>query len=89
MPLLPWATHCFISATLSRDPHQPLGRMLGDILVLPGSAAGRSRTRRIPLREEHERHVGGIHHFALLNDPEVYEHLCGWLAAAPEPARVA
>ena len=86
VPLLPWATHCFVSATLTRDAQHPLGQVLGDILVLPGSAAGRSRSRRIPFREEHGRHVGGLHHFALLNDPQVYEHLRGWLAPSREPA---
>ncbi len=84
VPLLPWATHCFVSATVSRDPNHPLGRLLGDILVLVPSATGRGRTRRIPFRDEHGHHVGGAHHIALLNHPEVYERLRGWLATVPE-----
>jgi pimeloyl-ACP methyl ester carboxylesterase len=84
VPLLPWATHCFVSATVTRDPKHPLGRLLGDILVLVPSATGRGRTRRIPFRDEHGHHVGGTHHLALLNHPEVYERLRGWLATAPE-----
>jgi pimeloyl-ACP methyl ester carboxylesterase len=84
VPLLPWATHYFLSASVTRDPSHPLGRLLGDILVLVPSASGRGRTRRIPFREEHGHHVGGTHHLALLNHPEVYERLRGWLETAPK-----
>ncbi|HTQ68760.1 MAG TPA: alpha/beta fold hydrolase [Solirubrobacteraceae bacterium] len=82
VPLLPWATHCFVSATITRDPKHPLGRLLGDILVLKPSASGQSKTRRIPFRDEHGHHIGGTHHLALLNHPEVYGRLHGWLAVA-------
>jgi pimeloyl-ACP methyl ester carboxylesterase len=90
VPLLPWATHCFVSASVTRDPKHPLGRLLGDILVLVPSARGESKTRRIPFHDEHGHHVGGTHHLALLNHAEVYERLREWLATAPEaPARSA
>ena len=82
VPLLPGATHYFVSATVTRDHNHPLGRLLGDILVLKPSASGRSKTRRIPFRDEHGHHVGGTHHLALLNHPEVYERMRGWLATA-------
>jgi pimeloyl-ACP methyl ester carboxylesterase len=82
VPLLPGATHYFVSATVTRDHSHPLGRLLGDILVLKPSASGRSKTRRIPFRDEHGHHVGGTHHLALLNHPEVYERMRGWLATA-------
>jgi len=84
VPLLGWATHCFVSATVTRSPNHPLGRLLGDILVMVPSATGRGRTRRIPFRDEHGHHVGATHHVALLNHPEVYDRLRGWLATAPE-----
>jgi hypothetical protein len=83
VPLLPRATHCFVSATITRDPRHPLGRLLGDILVLKPSATGRGKTRRIPFCDEHGHYIGGTHHLALLNHPEVYERLHGWLAATP------
>jgi hypothetical protein len=54
--------------------------VIGDTLVLTPSASGRSRTRRIPFDEEYGMHVGGAHHFALLNHPAVYERLRDWLA---------
>jgi pimeloyl-ACP methyl ester carboxylesterase len=77
VPLLPGATHCFVSATITRSPRHPLGRLLGDTLVLVPSAAGQGRTRRIPFDAGH--HVSPTHHLALLNHPEVYERLRGWL----------
>ncbi len=86
VPLLEGATHCFVSATVTRSDRHPLGRLLGDTLVLVPSASGRSRTRRLPFDEEYGMHVGGASHFALLNHPAVYERLRDWLAAAPRPA---
>jgi pimeloyl-ACP methyl ester carboxylesterase len=80
VPLLEGATHCFVSATITRRDRHPLGRLLGDTLVLVPSASGRSRTRRIPFEEEYGMHVGGATHFALLNHPAVYERLRDWLS---------
>jgi pimeloyl-ACP methyl ester carboxylesterase len=80
IPLLEGATHCFISATVTRSDRHPVGRLIGDTLVLKPSATGRSRTRRIPFEEEFGMHLGGAHHFALLNHPAVYEKLRAWLA---------
>lgn len=82
VPLLAGAMHCFASATITRDPRHPLGRLLGDILVLTPSATGRGRTRRIPFEDEHGHHVSPAHHLALLNHPDVYERLRGWLRAS-------
>ncbi|HZB05566.1 MAG TPA: alpha/beta fold hydrolase, partial [Thermoleophilaceae bacterium] len=79
VPLCEGATHCFVSATITRSERHPLGRLLGDVLVLTPSASGRSRTRRIPFDEEDGMHLGGAHHFALLNHPAVYEKLRSWL----------
>ncbi len=80
VPLLEGATHCFVSATITRSHRHPLGRMLGDTLVLRPSARGRSRTRRVPFEDEHGMHLGGASHFAMLNHPAVYEKLRVWLA---------
>ena len=81
VPLLEGATHCFVSATITRSPKHPVGRVLGDILVLTPSASGRSRTRRLGFKDEHGLHVGGANHFALLNHPKVYAQLRAWLSA--------
>jgi pimeloyl-ACP methyl ester carboxylesterase len=79
VPLLPGATHCFVTATLTRDAHHPIGRLIGDALVLEASASGRGR---IPFRPEDGLHVGGAHHLALLNHPAVYAQLRSWLGTA-------
>ena len=34
VPLLDGATHCFVAATITRDARHPVGRLLGDMLVL-------------------------------------------------------
>src|SRR3954454_8326526 len=75
VPLLDGATHCFVSATVTHSDRHPLGRLLGDTLVLGPSAAGRSRSRRIGFEAQYGLRVGGTHHLALLNHPRVYEHL--------------
>jgi pimeloyl-ACP methyl ester carboxylesterase len=80
VPLLEGATHCFVSATITRERGHLIGRLLGDCLVLVPSASGRSRTRRLGFRDEDGLHIGGAHHFALLRHPQVYEQLRSWLA---------
>jgi pimeloyl-ACP methyl ester carboxylesterase len=80
VPLLEGATHCFVAATVMPDARHPVSRLVGDYLVLEASASGRSRTRRIPFDAEYGVVLGGTHHIALLNHPEVYERLRGWLA---------
>ena len=79
VPLLEGATHCFVAATVTRSGHNPVGRLLGDCLVLQPSASGRSKTRRIPFDDEYGMHIGGTHHLALLNHPRVYERMLRWL----------
>jgi pimeloyl-ACP methyl ester carboxylesterase len=80
VPLLEGATHCFVSATVTRSPRHPLGRVVGDTLVLVPSATGRSRTRKLGFEDEYGLHVGATNHIALLNHPAVYEKLQAWLA---------
>jgi pimeloyl-ACP methyl ester carboxylesterase len=75
VPLLEGPAHCFVSATVTRSPTHPVGRLVGDTLVLARSASGRDR-----LEFRHGLELGGTHHLALLNHPEIYEKLAGWLA---------
>ncbi|HYH90998.1 MAG TPA: alpha/beta hydrolase [Solirubrobacteraceae bacterium] len=79
VPLLEGATHCFVSATVTRSPRHPVGRVVGDTLVLTPSASGRSRTRKLGFEDEYGLHVGATNHIALLNHPAVYEKLHTWL----------
>jgi pimeloyl-ACP methyl ester carboxylesterase len=80
VPLLDGATHCFVAATVTSNPRHPVGRLMGDYLVLEASASGRGRDRRIPFEAEHGMVLGGAHHIALLNHPAVYEQLRDWLS---------
>jgi pimeloyl-ACP methyl ester carboxylesterase len=79
IPLLDGATHCFVSATVTRSARHPVGRVVGDTLVLTPSATGRSRTRKLAFEDEYGLHVGATNHIALLNHPAVYAKLREWL----------
>lgn len=80
VPLIPSANHYVVSATVTTSRRNPLGRLMGDLLVQPASARGRSRRGgHIPFPAEHMRHFGGLHHFRLLNHPAVYEAMREWL----------
>jgi pimeloyl-ACP methyl ester carboxylesterase len=77
VPFLPQATFCFVAATVGREP---LGSLVGDLLVRVASASGEGRARRIPFRAEHGRRLDGLNHFDLLNHPAVYQEIRAWLA---------
>ncbi|MFT4087645.1 MAG: alpha/beta hydrolase [Gordonia sp. (in: high G+C Gram-positive bacteria)] len=79
IPLLPGAEHYFISATVTRNPANPVARVLGDGLVLHHSASGKNSMRRIGFAEENGLHLGRAHHFTLLNDERIAEQLVTWL----------
>jgi hypothetical protein len=77
VPFLPNARFCFVAATVGREP---LGAIVGDLLVRVGSASGTGRARRIAFDPEHGRRLDGLTHFDLLNHPAVYEQIRAWLA---------
>lgn len=55
-------------------------QILGDLLVQPAGATGRHwRGRHIPFPVNNGRYFGGLHHFRLLNHPDVYEAIRRWL----------
>jgi pimeloyl-ACP methyl ester carboxylesterase len=78
VPCLPGATFYFIAATLSRGEGDPLGTVVGDLLVRVPSASGSGRRRRVPFADG--RRLGGLSHFDLLNHPAVYEQIRDWLS---------
>jgi pimeloyl-ACP methyl ester carboxylesterase len=90
IPFLPTARHYFICATLTREPHAPVGRIIGDLLVLHPSAwahEGRGKRMRFPI--EHYYHLGGANHFDLLNHPAIYAQMRRCLGSQRAlPARV-
>jgi pimeloyl-ACP methyl ester carboxylesterase len=80
VPFLPNATFYFIAATISRGEGDPLGTLVGDLLVRVPSASGAGRRRRIPFGADDGCRLGGLTHLDLLNHPEVYEQIRAWLA---------
>jgi len=86
VPLLPGASHYAISAAISANPGSPLGALVGDLLVRPGSAHGRRGTsQHVPFPVGHAHEFGGMHHFDLLNHPDVWEAMRGLLLRPPQP----
>ena len=84
IPFLDCANHYFVSATVSRDLDAPVGRIVGDLLVLHSSAwAHRHRGERMRFPVEQYHRVGGANHFDLLNHPAIYSQICKWLAGRP------
>ncbi len=84
VPFLRSANHYFVCATLSREADAPVGRLIGDLLVLPASAwdhDGRGQRMRFPVHQY--RHVGAVTHFDLLNHPAIYEQMRNWLEGVP------
>lgn len=77
--LLPGVLYSAASATLSKRQD---GLFAHDLLVAHGSAHGIGTTRSIAFDADRVFHVGGKHHFDLLNDPLVYEQLRTWLATS-------
>jgi pimeloyl-ACP methyl ester carboxylesterase len=84
IPFLRTANHYFVCATISREADAPVGRVMGDLLVLPASAwahTGRGQRMRFPVANY--RHLGSANHFDLLNHPAIYDQIRGWLATRP------
>jgi pimeloyl-ACP methyl ester carboxylesterase len=90
VPFLKSANHYFLCATLSRDAGAPVGRMIGDLLVLrPSAWSHDGQGERMQFPVEHYSHLGAATHFDLLNHPAVYIQLKRWLTAGRElPAGV-
>ncbi len=72
VPLLAHASHHAVAACVTSSEHHPLADALGDLLV-PVDSAGGAIADVQPLTS--------AHHFHLLNDPDVHDHLLRWLTA--------
>jgi hypothetical protein len=90
VPFLESANHYFVAATLSREAGAPLGRLIGDLLVLrPSAWSHEGRGERLQFPIEQYSHLGGASHFDLLNHPAIYAQISKWLTAGRElPAAV-
>lgn len=78
-PLLESADHFYVGATIAHRHDTVAARVVGDALVPFTSASGDNRVRRLGLAVDRGRHLGGLHHFDLLNHPRVYAVLRDWL----------
>lgn len=80
-PLASNIHHYAIAGTLSKQPGQRIGRLLGDGLVHPSSATGRHPKAEFDLAipEERSRIFYGVGHLAMLHDRRVMEQLTEWL----------
>ncbi|CAA9379170.1 MAG: hypothetical protein AVDCRST_MAG47-2003 [uncultured Nocardioidaceae bacterium] len=78
LPALPHARYRLVSACLG-SARSPLGRLLGDLLVRQSSASATRRALRL-FPDADLLHIPNADHFSLLNHPEVYRAVKGWLA---------
>jgi pimeloyl-ACP methyl ester carboxylesterase len=78
VPFLPGARFYFVAATVSPRPGDPLGAILGDLLVRVPSASGEGRRRRVGFAIEDGQRLGGLTHFDLLNHPAAYDQIRAW-----------
>ena len=74
------ADYYFVAAAVADGP---LGALAGDLLVRVASASGISRHRRVPFEAANGLELTGLHHFALLDHPLVYDQLRRWLSGDP------
>lgn len=66
-----------IAGVITASSRNPIGALLGDSIVRPRSALGRSR--KGSLATNAERMVGGVNHFSLTDAPEVRDEILAWL----------
>ena len=88
VPLLPGVEYYFAAATLGRDRQDPVGHLLGDLLVRLDSATGSHSDdlRRLHIKPENCRVFHEKNHFDLLDDARVQEQVVQWLGTSHEGA---
>jgi pimeloyl-ACP methyl ester carboxylesterase len=77
VPFLPHASYHFVATSAAP---RAVGLVMGDHLVRPSSASGRGRNRRIPFEPDNGLVMSGLHHFDLLNHPDIYDRLVNWVS---------
>jgi len=80
LPLVDGVGYYFIGASITADPDNPMGILIGDMLIRVPSAAGQSAelARRIPFHAG--RVFGGMDHLHMANHPYVYNAIRDFLA---------
>ncbi len=69
-----------VVATLTEDPAHPMGRLVGDAMVRPSSAAASNLVHAMGQEPGELATVGGISHIGLANHPRIYQHIKAWLS---------
>jgi pimeloyl-ACP methyl ester carboxylesterase len=80
VPLVPGVDYYFAAASLGRSGSDPLGHLLGDLLVRPDSAVGihKDELRRLHIKPGNCRVFHEKNHFDLLDDADVHQQVIDW-----------
>lgn len=83
VPLLPAVDYYFAAATLGRDRNDPLGFLLGDLLVRLDSAVGShdDDLHKLSIKPENCQVFHEKNHFNLLVDEDVHRQIIDWFSA--------
>jgi len=71
----------FVAGVVTSESTNPIGILLGDLVVTPSSGTGQGRRRTI--EATNIKVVGGQNHANLLTDKAVHEQVLEWLASPP------
>ena len=84
VPLLDHVDYFFAAASVGQHRHDPIGQLLGDLLVRLGSAVGShpDDLRRVRVKPENCRVFHEQHHFDLLDDERVHRQIHRWFAGS-------
>jgi pimeloyl-ACP methyl ester carboxylesterase len=93
VPLLDHVDYYFVAATVGVHTEDPVGQLLGDLLVRLGSAVGShpDELRRVRIEPENCRVFHEQHHFDLIDDERVHRQVLHWFGGpchggpAPHP----
>ncbi|MBP6683534.1 MAG: hypothetical protein KA159_09485 [Halioglobus sp.] len=82
VPLVPGVDYYFAAASLGRHASDPLGHLLGDLLVRHDSAVGvhKDELRRLHISPENCRVFHEKNHFDLLDDKRVQQQMIDWFS---------
>ena len=80
VPMVPGVQYFFAAASVGRDHSDPLGLLLGDLLVRPDSAVGthKNALRKLKIDPENCRVFHEKNHFDLLSDSRVQQQVIDW-----------
>ena len=84
IPWLAHAQHYLVAGTLTEDPQHVVSLLLGDALVKPPRAGGRTKSnqRGELLSSENIKIFPKVHHMGLAHDPAVYRQIKQWCQSA-------